>query len=262
MARSSHWTPRSTPNFRNATIKSPMYIKGRQLAMASERSTAHGSACTVVAMYSDLRGFSTWANAEAPTTVANAIQAQYERVLQIVNDHHPNFYKFLGDGFLLVWDTDEEMTVEVCLRHAIDAAYHLHNHFHHARTDAPSALPAGYGIGISVGAATKVQPQTIIAEFNEIDFVGYPLNCGARMQTLAGPFGVTMCSTAVGIIESDPEEFLHPREPVFTRVLMPPTAEALAKAVLLRGLRPTDQTGFRYLAWPRHNPRWGSKGFL
>jgi class 3 adenylate cyclase len=239
-----------------------MYIKCRQLVATNERSVAHGSACTVVVMYGDLRDFSTWANAEAPKTVANAVQEQYERVLQIVNDHHLDFYKFLGDGFLWVWDTDEEMTVEVCLRHAIDAAYHLHNRFHHAQIDAGSMLPSGYGVGISVGLAIRVQPQTIIAEFNEIDFVGYPLNCGARLQTLAGPFGVTMCSTAVATIKGDPDAFLYTHEPAFARVLTAPAAAAAAKSASLRGLRPADQTAFRYLTWPHHNPRWGSNGFL
>ncbi len=239
-----------------------VYIKGRQLVATSKRSIAQGSPCTVVVMYGDLRGFSVWANAETAEVVANVLQEQCERVLQIVNDHHPHFYKFLGDGFLLVWESDEEMTVQVCLRHAIDAAYYLHNHFHHAQIDGRNRLPLGYGVGISVGSATKVQPETVIAEFNEIDFAGYPLNCGARMQTLAGAYGVTLCSTVVAIIEEDRDAFLYPGDPAFARKLTAPTAAALQKAALLRGLHPADQSRFQYMTWPRHNPRWGANGFL
>lgn len=46
-------------------------------------------------------------------------------------------------------------------------------------------VPSGYGIGIAAGDAVLPQPETFLAEFNEIDFVGYPLNCAARLQTLA-----------------------------------------------------------------------------
>ncbi len=239
-----------------------MYIKDRQLFPTNERSIAHGSLCNVVVMYGDLRGFSVWSNAETAEVVANTIQEQCERVLQIVNDHHPHFFKFLGDGFLLVWDSDKDMTVQVCLRHAIDAAFHLHNHFYHAQISCGNSLPSGYGVGISVGSATKVQPETIIADFNEIDFVGYPLNCGARLQTLAGPYGVTLCSSVVATIEKDRDVFLYPKEPAFTRELTMPTTAALDKAASLRGLHPEDQTNFRYLTWPRHNRQWGSNGFL
>ena len=239
-----------------------MYIKNRQLVATGNRTSAHGSACTVVVMYGDLREFSTWSNTVAPEIAANLIQEQYERVLQIVNDHHPDFCKFLGDGFLLLWDTDEKMTVELCLRFAIDAAYHLHHHFHQARIEERGKLPSGYGVGISVGSAIRIQPQTIISEFNEIDFVGYPLNCGARMQTLAGPFGVVMCSTAVEIIEKDSDTYLYPNDLAFARVLTLPTAASVARAASLRGLQRADQTRFRYLTWPSQVRRWGSDGFL
>ena len=148
------------------------------------------------------------------------------------------------------------------LRFAIDAAYHLHHHFHQARIEERGKLPSGYGVGISVGSAIRIQPQTIISEFNEIDFVGYPLNCGARMQTLAGPFGVVMCSTAVEIIEKDSDTYLYPNDLAFARVLTLPTAASVARAASLRGLQRADQTRFRYLTWPSQVRRWGSDGFL
>ncbi len=240
-----------------------MYIKDRQLTATRERTTAHGSPCDVVVMYGDLRGFSTWSNAEAPAVVANVIQEQAERVLQIVNDYHPHFYKFLGDGFLFVWESDEHLTAQVCLRHAIDSAYYLHDRwFHDTQTSSGNPLPSGYGVGIAVGSAVKVQPETIVAELNEIDFVGYPLNCGARMQTLAAPYGVVVCSATVAMIETDPDSFLYPNEPAFARKLTAPTPAASKKATDLPGLRPVDRTSFRYLTWPAHNPRWGSSGFL
>jgi len=237
-----------------------MYLKNRQLTATSDRSSAHGAACTVIVMYGDLRDFSIWAIDATPDAVANLVQEQYERVLQIVNDHHPDFYKFMGDGFLLVWETDTQTNVEVGLLRAIDAAYHIHKSYYFKLVEGNIKLPAGYGVGISLGPAVKVQPRTIITEFNEIDFVGYPLNCGARMQTLAGAFGVTLCARSVSTIETDPDAFLYPSEPEFARKLSTPSAKAKIKAASLHGLRVADQTDFRYLTWPRHNRRWGLDG--
>jgi class 3 adenylate cyclase len=235
-----------------------VYLKGKRLTPADAKDgCVQGSPSFVIVMYGDLRNFSDWSQKTPPDIVAQVIQEQYERVLQIVNDHHPVFFKFLGDGFLLVWETDKEMTEDVCLRHAIDAAFHLHNKFHHTKAGSTVLLPPGYGVGIAMGWATKVQPHTIIRELNEIDFVGYPLNCGARMQSLARPYGVTLSASVVDLVtKGGGDAFLHPDEPAFARTLALPTEEQLAKAATLGGLHPLDRTEFRNLIWPAHSPRW------
>ncbi len=237
-----------------------MYFdKNAALTLAEGKSVVHGTQIEVVVLYADIRGFSTWSQTATLESVADFLQIQYERAAQMLNDFHPAFMKLLGDGFLLVWETDGEMALDVNLRHALDAAHEVHLKYFYVAKDLDYKVPKGYGVGLSIGVAIKVQPETILKELNEIDVVGYPLNCGARMQELSGPYGVTLCSTTVSHILRNPEGFLYPGVPGFTRVLHKPTLTALAKAAGMNGLKADDQTDFRHLTFPAtQKALWGA----
>jgi class 3 adenylate cyclase len=152
---------------------------------------------------------------------------------------------------MLLWEPDGEMALDGCLVQALDAAFEIHKKYWYLTQEVPYATPSGYGIGIAIGEAIRVQPETFLQEMNEVDFLGYPLNCAARMQSLSGAFGTTVSARVAKIMEADSENFLHPSEPAFTRVLQSPSAEALRKAVTMKGLDRADRTEFRHLVWPR-----------
>lgn len=226
-----------------------MYTKNANFTLTSGGSDLSGVRTEVVALFSDLRGFSDWCESQSPDTVAGLMKIQFERVIQICNDHHHHFHKFLGDGFVLLWEADREFTIDNCLRHALDAAFHLHKKYWYLSKDLQYPTPSGYGIGISCGEAVRIQPETFLKEMNEVDFVGYPLNCAARMQTLAAGYGTVVCSTTVNRLRGKPEGFLYPNTAGLRRSLIPPNEESLKKASGMKGLRPEDRTGFRYLSF-------------
>jgi len=227
-----------------------MYTKGVDFTLASGKSKLSGAKSDVVVLFADLRGFSTWCNEAEIANVAEVITVQYERVIQVCNDFHHHFHKFLGDGFLLLWEADTEMDSTVCLKHALGAVFEIHKKYWYLAKELGYKAPAGYGIGLSIGQAIRIQPETFIKEMNEVDFLGYPLNCSARMQSLAEPFGTTVCSATAARLAGAPNEFLYPNEPVFLRRLRKPTPAALEKAKGMKGLKPEDRVGFRYLTWP------------
>jgi class 3 adenylate cyclase len=187
--------------------------------------------------------------------VGDVIKTQYERVIQITNDQHPVFHKFLGDGFLLLWESDQDMDSQLCLKFALEAAFEIHKKFWYFARALPYEAPRGYGIGIAIGSAIRIQPETFLKEMNEVDFLGYPLNCGARMQSFSVPFGVTLCSSTVARINESPDDFLCPSVPGFRKILKAPTPAALKKAKFANGLLPRDRTEFRHLVWP--DSSWG-----
>lgn len=229
-----------------------MYSKNKRFTLTDGRSSITGERIEVAVLYADFREFSAWLLGQTADNVACLIKGEYERVIQICNDHHPCFHKFLGDGFLLLWEREGEFTIDVCLRHALDAAFHAHKAYFYA-AQAFSRLfvpPTGLGIGISVGEAIRIQPETFLQEMNEVDFLGYPMNCGARMQSLSGPYGTTVCSTSVRLIQGDADNFLYPTTPGFRRQLHPPTTGALQKAKKCNGLRKADRAEFMHLTWP------------
>lgn len=150
------------------------------------------------------------------------MRSQFERVIQICNDHHHDFHKFLGDGFVLVWEASAEVSLHTCLAMALDAAFHLHKKYWFLASEGKATVPPGYGVGIAVGEAVLLQPETFLKELNEVDFVGYPLNCAARLQTLAGPYGTVLSAAAVELVRTDKSTLLYEDEPAFRRLLFPP----------------------------------------
>lgn len=241
-----------------------MYTKNVTFTLTSGTSEVSGTRSEVVVLFADIRGFSNWCNSDVSLdNVGHVIKTQYERVIQISNDQHPSFHKFLGDGFMLLWEADQEMDGNLCLQLAIDAAFEIHKKFWYLAKELPYKAPAGYGIGISMGSAIRIQPETFLKEMNEIDFVGYPLNCGARMQSLSGPFGVTLCSSTVGRIAETPDQFLYPTVPGIRRALLKPSPGVFEKAKLANGLSQQDRTDFRHLTWPDSQRKlWGIDGML
>jgi class 3 adenylate cyclase len=227
-----------------------MYVKNARLTLTQKGdSTLAGRRVDVIALFCDLRGFSNWCETVDITQVEQLMRSQFERVIQICNDHHHDFHKFLGDGFVLVWEASEETPISTCLARAVDAAFHLHKKYWFLSAETEGEVPPGYGIGIAVGEAVLLQPKTFIAELNEIDFVGYPLNCAARLQTLAGAYGTVLSAAAVDMMKSDNGALLYEAVPAFHRLLVPADDGALGKAAVMKGLRDRDRVDFQFLVF-------------
>ena len=79
-----------------------MYTKSIGFTLTTGTSSLTGSASDVVVLFADIRGFSNWCNTAPLDHVGEVIKIQYERVIQICNDQHHCFHKFLGDGFFIL----------------------------------------------------------------------------------------------------------------------------------------------------------------
>lgn len=234
-----------------------MYMKGAQPQFEKRTSQLQGKEVSVVSMFADLRDFSSWLIKTRVEEVADLIKGQYEQMIQVCCDCHVDFLKPLGDGFLMLWEADETVDMKTCLKRALDAAYNIHNKYAHYKQELPCNKPAGYGIGISQGLAVRIQPETMLTEMNEIDFLGYPLNCSARMQTLSlKAFQTTVCSSVSALLQSNPEDFLYPDIPRFARILKVPSPESAKAAQNLKGLKSEDCNDFRHLEWVAARKYW------
>src|ERR1051325_8312190 len=88
--------------------ESSVYTKNVNFTLTAGNSSISGHRVGVVVLCADLRGFSVWSLAEPASNVAELVKIEYERVIQISNDCHPCFHKFLGDGFILLWEIEGE----------------------------------------------------------------------------------------------------------------------------------------------------------
>ena len=69
------------------------------------------------------------------------------------------------------------MALDGCIMQALDAAFEIHKKYWYLAKEVPYGTPCRYGIGIAIGEAIRVQPETFLQQMNELDFLGYPLNC-------------------------------------------------------------------------------------
>jgi class 3 adenylate cyclase len=202
----------------------------------------------IVALYADLRGFSNWSEAQPLDRVAQLMKVQIERVMGICNEHRHSFHKFLGDGFVLLWEPESSEQLPDALSSALEAAFQVHWSYWQLTRQLDYPAPSGYGVGIAVGEAIRIQSEAQINEVCEVDFVGYPMNCAARMQTLASGYGTVVCSSTVRMLEGDPRRFLQAKSG-HCRRLIAPDPEVVERAAITKGLKPEDRLQFRYLSF-------------
>jgi class 3 adenylate cyclase len=227
-----------------------MYTKISTLTLTDRRSLIHGEKLEVVAVYADLRGFAQWSLTSTATEITRIIEVVYDRVIQLAFFYKHTFHKFLGDGFVLIWEVKDHGSRAEALHWAMAAAFEIHKRYWYIAQQLRFPSPSGFGIGISCGEVVRIDPETFIPELNEPDFVGYPMNSGARLQKLAGPYGTVIDSVAAEVALNHPERVLRANNNILSLQLLRPNNKAVAVASKFSGLNENDVFGFRYVVWP------------
>lgn len=116
-------------------------------------------------------------------------------------DYPFDYWKLLGDGIMLVWESkkDESMAVDS----AIDAAYELHKKYWYYRKETNFNVPAGFGIAICGGELIKFSSTTFFEFCVVQDYLGSIVNQVARLQNLAKPGEVLVNERVKKMSKSD-----------------------------------------------------------
>jgi len=227
-----------------------MYLKRNALTLSDKQSLIHGEKVDVIAVYADLRDFAEWSLTSSAGEVTRIIEIVYDRVIQLAFFYKHTFHKFLGDGFLLIWEVNDHGSRAEALHWALAASFEIHKRYWYIASRLTFPSPTGFGIGIACGEVVRIDPETFIPELNEPDFVGYPMNCGARLQKLAGPYGTVLDSRGVDIALGCPDRVLRQKNDILRLDLVKPNNKSIALADKFTGLHENDIFGFRYVTWP------------
>ena len=227
-----------------------MYLKNKSLSISDHETSIHGERENAVIVYADLRGFAHWSLKASPDQVTRVIEVVYDRVIQLSFFYKHTFHKFLGDGFLLIWEAKDHGSLAEALHWALSASFEIHKRYWYIARQLSFPSPLGFGIGISCGEVIRIDPETFIPEMNEPDFVGYPMNSGARLQKLAGPYGTVLDSRGVREAMMNPVRVLRADNPILSLDLIKPNNKAVALADKFTGLHEEDIFGFKYVTWP------------
>lgn len=238
-----------------------MYLKHTHLTLTDKASLIRGEKLEVVAVYADLRNFAEWSLSSSAEEITRVIEVVYERVIQLAFFYRHAFHKFLGDGFVLIWEVKDHGSFAEALHWALAASFEIHKRYWYIADRLQFPSPLGFGVGVSCGSVVRIDPETFIPEMNESDFVGYPMNSGARLQKLAAPYGTVIDCRGVQIAEANPDRVLRQKNDVLRLELLRPHNKAVAMASKFSGLNNDDMYGFRYVVWPYvKNALWNVDG--
>jgi class 3 adenylate cyclase len=227
-----------------------MYLKNNALTISDRTGSIRGERVNAVIAYADLRGFAHWSLRASPEQVTRVIEVVYDRVIQLSFFYRHTFHKFLGDGFLLIWEEKDHGSLAEALRWALAASFEIHKRYWYIARQLSFPSPLGFGIGISCGEVIRIDPETFIPEMNEPDFVGYPMNSGSRLQKLAGPYGTVLDRRGVREAMMNAGRVLRADNPVLRLELIKPNNKAVSLADKFTGLHEEDVFGFEYVTWP------------
>jgi class 3 adenylate cyclase len=155
-----------------------------------ERDLIHratGRSEKVVALFVDIRGFTSFAGLAESTDAADFLKCAYTRML---DDYFSdaNYFKLTGDGMMVIYGFDDQESLTAVLRSTVELSINLVEAFPSITTGDPMInfpVPGQLGIGLARGSAT-----VLVSESKVVDYTGRPLNRAARLMDLARPAGV------------------------------------------------------------------------
>ena len=130
----------------------------------------------------DVRNFSEFLLSQADDTVFMLIKEFTINLLSCINHfaYGCSYYKFLGDGVLVIWDH--------CSETALNEALEIFNTYSGFLNDDLFKQFEGLGLGGAL-VKEKVFKYEISAELSHLkyrDYVGYGINLACRLQAMAG----------------------------------------------------------------------------
>ena len=146
----------------------------------------------MVALFVDVRGFTSFAGITESTDTAEFLKAMYTSMLK---DDFPDceYFKLTGDGMMVIYHFEDEESLLAQVRNVITKSLALVERFPTITRgirmiDFP--VPTRLGIGVARGSATLIATSDAT-----IDYTGRPLNLAARLMDLARPSGIVIESS-------------------------------------------------------------------
>ena len=139
----------------------------------------------VVVLFSDIRGFTSRSDGEAPERIVSDLNAYFTRMVEIVHDHEGVVDKFIGDGMMAIFgleaSPDSAEKAMVAARQMLGALPEI---------EADLSLPVSIGIGLHLGqviAGNIGSPDRL-----EFTVIGDTVNTAARLEGLCKEVGASL----------------------------------------------------------------------
>lgn len=149
---------------------------------------AQGASQFAIAIFIDIRSFSSFSQETESPDTAMYIKRVYSR---LIDEYFPyaSFYKPTGDGLMAIVSYDED-SLEEASRKVVQSSIACINAFPNICDDDPMInfpVPQRLGIGIARGTACRIYTGE-----KTLDYSGRLLNLASRLTSLARPYGVVI----------------------------------------------------------------------
>jgi adenylate cyclase len=145
---------------------------------------------------SDMRGFTELADSFAPTELIAVLNRFFDCQVPAIQKHGGEVLKFMGDGLLAIFRTDEDAQISATCGRALSAARAVRSALVAMGQAGPGApIPMRFGLALHLGEALYGN----IGGGGRLDFtcIGPAVNLAARLEKLASRLGRTIiCSSA------------------------------------------------------------------
>jgi adenylate cyclase len=142
----------------------------------------------VTVLFSDIRGFTTMAEAMSPEDVVQLLGEFFDRMVEVILRHQGTIDKFLGDGMMVIFGAplDDPYQEE----HAVKAACEMQRELRElcAKWQAEGRATLKMGVGINSGAA--IVGNIGSAEHMEYTAIGDAVNLAARLESATKELGL------------------------------------------------------------------------
>jgi adenylate cyclase len=139
----------------------------------------------ITILFSDIRGFTSMAEAMPPDTIAQLLTDYFTEMVDVVFEHGGTLDKFIGDAIMALWgapiahadDPDRALRAAIAMQRAVEAL--------NAKSASRGRPPVHIGIGINHGEVFAGN----IGSHRRLEYtvIGDAVNIAARLCTNAGP---------------------------------------------------------------------------
>lgn len=155
-----------------------------EMISGGKEMTLGGSRNEICAMFTDIRGFTSFSESHSPEEVVETLNHYLDLQTQVIHQHNGVVDKFLGDGIMAVFRGDDMIT------NAIEAAIHIQKDVSELNNDRKKRKE--HILNVGVGIASGIAVLGSVGSHDRMDFtaIGDTINLSSRLCGIAGPMEI------------------------------------------------------------------------
>jgi class 3 adenylate cyclase len=165
-----------------------------------------GDLCTVTIVSTDLRGFTALSERLSPRGVVEQLNAYHATMLHEIESHGGALDKFIGDGALIVFGLDKQMSTATAARAAVACVASMRKALARLNTERERAGHAPLAMGIGVHTGAVIAGNIGAGRRLEFTVIGDAVNTAARLEGATKDLGTNalISGETASLLDGDP----------------------------------------------------------